>query len=125
MKRSTCGNTPAHRKPVAVRQLVQLVVYYLGLSCLGVPCPMRLHLLPPQVKPGALALPTACPTSDCPGSTFRLHQTVRKTVRDTRYTQVPAARYQCLLCHHTFRVYPVGVTAAHTSQRVRGLGVMF
>ena len=86
---------------------------------------MRLHLLLPQVKPGALTPPTSCPTPDCPGSTFRLHQQVRKAVRDTRYAHVPAARYQCLTCHHTFRVYPLGVTAAHTSQRVRGLGVMF
>jgi len=86
---------------------------------------MRLHLLLPQVKPGALTPPTSCPTPDCPGSTFRLHQQVRKAVRDTRHTQVPAARYQCLLCRHTFRVYPRGVTAAHTSQRVRGLGVLF
>jgi transposase-like protein len=86
---------------------------------------MRLHLLLPHVKPAALAPPTTCPTPDCLGATFRLHPQVRKAVRDTRYTQVPAARYQCLLCHHTFRVYPLGVTAAHTSQRVRGLGVMF
>jgi len=86
---------------------------------------MRLHLLLPQVKPAALAPPTTCPTPDCPGSTFRLHQAVRKPVRDTRYAHVPAARYQCLTCRRTFRVYPLGVTAAHTSQRGRGLGVMF
>lgn len=86
---------------------------------------MRLHLLLPQVKPAALAPPTACPTPDCPGSTFRFHQAVRKPLRDTRHTAVPAARYQCLTCRHTFRVYPLGVSAAQTSQRVRGLGVMF
>ncbi len=86
---------------------------------------MRLHLLLPHVKPGALVPPTICATPACPGTTFRFHQAVRKAVRDTRYAQVPAARYQCLTCRHTFRVYPVGVSAAHTSQRVRGLGVLF
>src|SRR5215212_2183388 len=86
---------------------------------------MRLHLLLPQVKPAAPAPPTTCPTPDCPGTTFRFHQAVRKPLRDTRYAHVPAARYQCLACHHTFRVYPLGVSAAQTSQRVRGLAVMF
>lgn len=86
---------------------------------------MRLHLLLPPVKSGPLTPPTACPTPGCPSSTFRFHQQVRKPLRDTRYSHVFAARYQCLTCHHTFRVYPPGVSAAHTSQRVRGLGVMF
>ena len=85
---------------------------------------MRLHFLLPAVKPAALAPPTACPTPDCPGTVFRFHQAVRKPLRDTRYPQVAAHRYQCLHCHHTFRVYPPGVTRASTSQRVRGLGVM-
>jgi len=76
------------------------------------------------VKPAALAPPTACPRPDCPGTLFRFHQAVRKPLRDTRYPQVAAHRYECLHCHHTFRVYPPGVTRACTSQRVRGLGVM-
>ncbi|MCS6861387.1 MAG: hypothetical protein NZT92_13815 [Abditibacteriales bacterium] len=37
------------------------------------------------------------------------------------FDQVRAARYQCLTCHRTFRVYPIGVRRAHVSQRVEGL----
>lgn len=85
---------------------------------------MRLHLLLPRIQPGALTPPTTCPAPACPGTTFRVHQQVVKPLRDTRYPQVPATRYQCLTCRHTFRVYPRGVTAAHTSQRVQGLAVM-
>jgi hypothetical protein len=45
-------------------------------------------------------------------------------VKDTVYRSVIAYRYQCLRCGRTFRVYPQGVNQAHTSQRVKGLGVM-
>jgi len=34
------------------------------------------------------------------------------------------ARYRCLTCGHTFRVYPHGVTQAHTSLRVRDLAAL-
>jgi Transposase IS66 family len=37
---------------------------------------------------------------------------------------VQAHRYQCLKCGRTFRVYPQGVGASQTSQRVKGLAVM-
>src|SRR5207237_9512522 len=77
-----------------------------------------------NVKPNALTAPSTCPIPDCPGTTFRFHQLVRKGLRDTRYPQVAAHRYLCLTCGHTFRVYPPGVTRAHSSQRVRGLGVL-
>jgi hypothetical protein len=85
---------------------------------------MRLHLILPTVEPNEFTEPTHCPYSGCEGHHFRLHQTVSKTVRDTLYPSVEARRYQCLRCRRTFRVYPHGVTHAHVSQRVRGLGVM-
>ncbi|MDQ2809168.1 MAG: IS66 family transposase [Chloroflexota bacterium] len=85
---------------------------------------MRLRFLLPTVRPTVLDVPTACPTPACPGSLFRFHQQVIKPLRDTRYAQVAAARYECLACHHTFRVYPPGVTADQTSQRLQGLAVM-
>jgi len=86
---------------------------------------MRLQMLLPKVEPDTFTLPTKCPYDGCPGTHFREHQEVAKAVRDTRYEHVTAWRYECLRCHRTFRVYPVGVTRAHVSLRVKGLAVMF
>lgn len=85
---------------------------------------MRLHLILPRVEPEQIIPPSACPHAGCPGRHFRLHQGVGKALRDTVHAWVPARRYQCLRCQRTFRVYPVGVNADHTSQRVKGLAVM-
>lgn len=85
---------------------------------------MRLHLILPRVEPEQIIPPTACPHAGCPGRHFRLHQGVGKALRDTVHAWVPARRYQCLRCRRTFRVYPVGVNANHTSQRLKGLAVM-
>ncbi len=85
---------------------------------------MRLHMILPRVELKVLTPPTACAYSNCTGTHFRLHQEVPKPLRDTRYAQVTACRYQCLRCKRTFRHYPAGVSAAHTSQRVKGLAVM-
>lgn len=81
---------------------------------------MRLHLLLPQVNPEKITAPSHCPFPNCSGKKFRLHQPVSKTVRDTVYQQVEAHRYHCLKGKRTFRVYPEGVSGAHTSGRVKG-----
>ena len=73
---------------------------------------MRLQMLLPKVEPEHLSPPTKCPNDRCPGTHFRKRQEVGKAVRDTRYEHVRAWRYECLRCHRTFRVYPVGVTRA-------------
>jgi len=85
---------------------------------------MRLHLILPRVEPQKIIPPSACPHAGCPGRHFRLRQSVAKPVRDTVHAGVTARRYECLRCRRTFRVYPCGVTADHTSQRVKGLAVM-
>jgi transposase-like protein len=85
---------------------------------------MRLHLILPRVEPNVITLPSTCPYEDCEGTHFQHHQEVMKPLRDTVYPQVVAHRYKCLRCHRTFRVYPTGVSKAHTSQRVKGLAVM-
>jgi len=85
---------------------------------------MRLLLILPRVEPGEVLTPKRCPTPGCKGKRFRFHQAVAKAVRDTQYPNVIAHRYECLTCHHTFRIYPRGVSRAHISQRVTGLGVM-
>jgi hypothetical protein len=83
---------------------------------------MRLQLLLPRVNPRAILEPTRCPY--CGGRYMCLRQVVSKPLRDMVYPQVQAHRYQCLRCRRTWRIYPQGVSGAHTSQRVRGLAVM-
>jgi transposase-like protein len=85
---------------------------------------MRLQLLLPKVDPKAITVPSQCPYPECASKQVRLHQPVKKALRDTRYEQVEAQRYRCLTCGRTFRVYPPGVSQAHTSDRVKGLAVM-
>lgn len=85
---------------------------------------MRLLLILPRVEPSEMVPPSTCPHEDCQGRHFRFHQAVVKRLRDTVHQEVEAHRYQCLRCGRTFRVYPPGVTGAHTSQRVKGLGVL-
>lgn len=85
---------------------------------------MRLKLILPRVEPTEITPPSVCVYDDCEGRHFALHQAVDKAVRDTVYEHVIAHRYRCLHCGRTFRVYPQGVTRAHTSQRVQGLSVL-
>ncbi len=85
---------------------------------------MRLQMILPRVEPQVGTPPSVCPYAKCSGTHFRVHQEVLKPLRDTMYPQVTACRYQCLRCKRTFRQYPAGVSAAHTSQRVKGLAVM-
>lgn len=93
---------------------------------------MHLSVRLPQVKPEALRPPTRCPLpkrsgpkEHCPGTRFKLHQLVcRKAVRDLRVHEVIAHRYVCLKCHRSFRVYPVGVSEDHQSDRLKALSVL-
>jgi len=78
---------------------------------------MRLHLLLPKVEPKEITPPSTCANPKCQGRKFRFHQPVSKALRDTIYHEVQAHRYQCLKCGRTFRVYPQGVSSAHTSLR--------
>lgn len=84
---------------------------------------MRLLMRLPVVDPTVLPEPQQCPYG-CGGQYFQHRQTVAKPLRDTKLEQVPAHRYGCLRCGRTFRVYPPGVSAAQTSTRLRGLGVL-
>jgi hypothetical protein len=70
------------------------------------------------------AVPSKCAYADCTGKQVRLHQPVSKALRDTAHRQVEVHRYRCLKCGRTFRVYPLGVTPAQSSERVKGLAVM-
>lgn len=85
---------------------------------------MRLHLILPRVEPEEIKAPSKCPKEDCDGTNLQFLQEVEKPVRDTRYRQVVAHRYQCLRCSGTHRIYPKGVSKDHISQRVKGLGIL-
>ncbi len=81
---------------------------------------MRLHLLLPKVDPQAIPVPSKCAYPDCTSIQVRLHQPVKKALRDTVHQQVEVHRYRCLKCGRTFRVYPPGVSHAQSSDRVKG-----
>ncbi len=85
---------------------------------------MRLKLILPTVDPSRVAGPDICPRPGCGGRHFQLHQPVPKPLRDTQLAQTFAHRLRCVRCGHTFRVYPPGVSQAHTSARLRGGAVM-
>src|SRR5436305_14007507 len=85
---------------------------------------MRLHLILPRVEPDNITPPARCPRPSCASKQLYLHQQVPKPLRDTAVHQVTVRRYRCLRCGHVFRVYPKGVSRDHTSQRVKGLGVL-
>lgn len=86
---------------------------------------MRLKLLLPPVRPDVYEEPTLCPREGCGGTHFYLRQESHKPLRDTLLPAVVARRYACLRCGVTFRVYPIGVSNAQTSARLKGLGVLF
>lgn len=85
---------------------------------------MQLHLMLAQVQSVDSELPDVCPKPGCDGTEFRLHQQLIKPLRDAVHQTVTVYRYQCLRCGRTFRVYPQGVSHAHTSQQVQDLAVL-
>jgi transposase-like protein len=85
---------------------------------------MRLNLILPKVIPEQIVQPEKCPNEKCKGKHFKVHQEVKKNVRDSQYGEVIAIRYECLKCKRTFRVYPQGVLSGQISQRVKGMAVM-
>ena len=85
---------------------------------------MRLKLILPVVNPEKMIMPEQCPYGKCRGKHFKVHQEVKKAVRDSQYQEVRVLRYECLRCRRTFRVYPQGVQSSQVSQRVKGIAVM-
>ena len=85
---------------------------------------MRLKLVLPTVDLTHVPDPAGCPRPACGCPHVVLHQPVAKPLRDTQVAQTTVWRYRCVRCGHTFRVYPPGVSRAHTSARLRGVAVM-
>ncbi len=85
---------------------------------------MRLKLILPVVDPKKITKPEKCFYAECGGEYFKMRQEVKKSIRDSKYGEVQARRYECMKCGRTFRVYPQGVQASQVSQRVKGMAVM-
>jgi hypothetical protein len=86
---------------------------------------MRLRVSIPQVDPTMMEAPEVCPYPDCDGKYFTSHQqNCDKPLIDTEYDQVNVERRMCLRCKRTHRVYPQGVSRAHHSDRLKGMGTM-
>jgi transposase-like protein len=83
---------------------------------------MRLQVILPAVASRVEQTPTACRW--CGSRRVHAWQTVAKPLRDTRLDQVEAERWHCQACGRTFRVYPQGVSARQSSQRLQGTAVM-
>jgi hypothetical protein len=86
---------------------------------------MRLLVIPPPVQPEVYREPAGCPYAGCGSRHVQFRQAVRKPLRDPYVPEVIAHRYQCPRCGRTFRVYPVGVSHDQTSDRLKGLAVLF
>lgn len=82
---------------------------------------MRLLVRIPDVAPPETV---RCPYPLCQSLHVLRRQVVVKPLRDPRLDQVKTHRYDCRSCGRTFRVYPRGVSHAHTSTRPRGTAVM-
>ncbi len=85
---------------------------------------MRLKLVLPTVDLTQVPAPTVCPRPVCERRHCKHHQDVPKPLRDTQLDHATVERVRCVRCGHTFRVYPSGVSRAHTSARLRGVAVM-
>lgn len=83
---------------------------------------MRLQVILPTVEGAVEQAPQQCHW--CGSGRVHRWQRVNKPLRDTRVEQVAAQRWHCRACRRTFRVYPRGVTARQSSQRLQGTAVM-
>jgi len=86
---------------------------------------MRLLVIPPPVQPEVYPEPQGCPYAACGSRHVQFRQAARKPLRDPYVHEVIAQRWQCPRCGRTFRRYPVGVSHDQTSDRLKGLAVLF
>ncbi len=85
---------------------------------------MRIEVRLPKVEPEVYREVGVCPK--CGGTAFRRYgqKGERKVIRDLRYEEVESQRYQCKRCGYRKRVYPVGVSRAQQSDRLKGMSVL-
>jgi len=73
----------------------------------------------PEVKAVAEKRPAQCP--HCGGGVLQSWGSVTKAVIDPHIHQVLIYRYRCTQCRKTFRQYPLGISAADQTDRMRFL----
>jgi transposase-like protein len=85
---------------------------------------MRIEVRLPKVEPEIYREVGVCPK--CGGKAFRRYgkKGERKVIRDLRYEEVESHRYQCKQCGYRKRGYPVGVSRAQQSDRLKGMSVL-
>ncbi len=85
---------------------------------------MRIQVRLPEVKPEVYQEVGVCPR--CGGKAFRRYgqKGERKVIRDMKHEEVKSQRYQCKQCGYRKRVYPVGVSRAQQSDRLKGMSVL-
>ena len=76
----------------------------------------------PEVKACETSRPKQCPT--CKGETFQRWGGAIRKVRDPRLDEVRVYRYRCCTCWHTFRHYPVGISRASQTARMKALAAI-
>lgn len=85
---------------------------------------MRIRVQLPQVKSDKYEYPQECPKCGC--KHFKPHgvKGERKAVRDLTHKEVTSYRYKCLHCGHKVRVYPLGVSNAQQTDRLKAMTVL-
>lgn len=86
---------------------------------------MRIKVHLPQVENTTPIPPEACPYG-CGGKHFKKHgkQKQREHIRDTEYSEVASQRWRCLSCQRTFRTYPLGISQASQSDRLKAMSIL-
>ena len=87
---------------------------------------MRISVRLPRVEPNKYEKPTRCPYSGCEGQHCGPHgvKGEQKVLRDLRHEEVQSFRWRCLRCKRTFRVYPLGVSQAQQTDRLKAITVL-
>jgi hypothetical protein len=85
---------------------------------------MRISVKLPPIDPDVYQEAEACPY--CGGQHFKAHgrKGNTKALRDFNYAEVSSKRVECMRCRQTFRIYPVGVSRAQQSDRLKAISVL-
>jgi len=86
---------------------------------------MRIKVQLPQVEDTNPIRPGACPYG-CGCKDFKKHgkESKREHIRDTQYDETSMQRWLCLRCKRTFRTYPIGISNAQQSNRLKAMSII-
>ena len=86
---------------------------------------MRLKVQFPRVENTHPQTPEECPYG-CGCQHFKKHgkERQREFIRDTEHAVVTSQRWRCMNCQRTFRTYPLGISNAQQSDRLKAMSVL-